>query len=365
MQADLKYWLAISQFSKIGASRFKKFYNYFPSMEAAWQASSLELQKSGLEANLAQEFVIKRQEINPNWELEKVNKENIQIITIKDPNYPKVLKEIFNPPALLYIKGDLTNLNNNYNLAVVGTRKISNYGKQITPQIVKPLAQKGLVITSGLALGVDALAHQSTLEVKGKTIAVLGSGLDQQSIYPAANRYLAQSILNNQGTIISEFPIGTLPLKHNFPTRNRIIAGLSLGTLVIEAAATSGAIITALLALEQNREVFAVPGPLYNPNSAGTHMLIQKGAKLVTSHLDILEELNLQEVKTYIANQQILPDSPEEKIIWQQLSKDPLHIDKIIQRSNLPTPTVNSTLSLMEMKGLVKNLGGQNYILLN
>jgi DNA processing protein len=365
MTTDLKYWLAISQFSKIGASRWKKLYNYFPTMAAVWQASALELQQSGLEPNLAQEFIIKRQEINPEEELKKIQRENIQILTIRDKEYPKQLKEIFNPPALLYIKGNLSNLNNNFNLAVVGTRKISNYGKQITPQLVKPLAQAGLVITSGLALGVDALVHQSTLEVQGKTIAVLGSGLDQQSVYPAANRYLVQNILNNQGTIISEFPIGTLPLKHNFPTRNRIIAGLSLGTLVIEAAASSGAIITALLALEQNREVFAVPGPLYNPNSAGAHMLIQKGAKLITGHQDILEELNLQEVKTFIANQQVLPDSQEEKTIFQQLGKEPLHIDKIIQQTNLPTPLVNSTLSLMEMKGLVKNLGGQNYILLS
>jgi DNA processing protein len=247
----------------------------------------------------------------------------------------------------------------------VGTRKVSNYGRQITPEFVKPLSQNGFSITSGLALGVDALAHQAALEVKGKTIAVLGSGVDQQSIYPASNRFLAKNILDNDGTIITEFPIGMLPLKHNFPTRNRIIAGLSLGTLVIEAAESSGALITAYCSLEQNREVFAVPGSLFNPNTKGVHKLIQKGAKLVTSYQDILEELNLQELKNYVTNQKVLPETLEEKIILENLDKDPKHIDQIIKDTNLATSVVSGTLSLMEMKGLIKNLGAQNYIALN
>ncbi|MFA5188436.1 MAG: DNA-processing protein DprA [Patescibacteria group bacterium] len=364
MTSDLKYWLAISQFAKIGAARFKKLYNYFPNMETAWQAGFLELQKSGLEPNIAQEFIVVKKDINPDIEMEKVKQEQIEVITVQDENYPRLLKEIFNPPALLYIKGDSQNLNNKFNLAVVGTRKISNYGKQITPELVKPLVQNGFTITSGLALGVDALAHHSAVEARGKTIAVLGSGLDQKSIYPSSNRYLAQGIIDNDGTIISEFPIGMLPLKHNFPTRNRIIAGLSLGTLVIEAAETSGALITAFLALEQNREVFAVPGSLFNRNSIGTHKLIQKGAKLITSYQDILDELNLQEVKNFVANQKVLPETNEEKIIIQTLNHEPVHIDEIIKKSNLPVSLVTGCLSLMEMKGLIKNLGGQNYILL-
>ncbi len=365
MKQDSKYWIAFSQFAKIGPNRFKKLYTYFPSLKEAWQASLLELQRSGLEENIAQELIIKRQEIDPDIELEKLQKENIQAVTILDENYPKILQEIFNPPALLYIKGDIKNLNNKFNLAIVGTRKISTYGQRVTPEIVKPLVQNGFAIVSGLALGIDALAHQSALEAQGKTIAVLGSGLDKKSIYPYSNRYLAQNILENQGTIISEFPIGTLPLKHNFPTRNRIIAGLSLGTLVIEAAESSGALITAYCSLEQNREVFAVPGPLYNRQSLGTNKLIQKGAKLVTSHHDILEELNLQEIKNYITNQKILPETDEEKKIIEYLNQEPTHVDQIIKKSELPTSQVVSTLSLMEMKGLIKNLGGQNYILLS
>jgi len=365
MENDLKYWVAISQFAKIGATRFAKLYNYFPNMEAAWRSSYTELLKSGLEQKIAEEFILIRSDINPDLELEKVEKENIKVITIKDEKYPKLLKEIFSPPALLYVKGNLENLNQQFNLAVVGTRKFSNYGQQITAELVKPLAQNGFTITSGLALGIDALAHQAALEVHGKTIAVLGSGIDQQSIYPASNRFLAKNILDNDGTIVTEFPIGMLPLKHNFPTRNRIIAGLSLGTLVIEAAESSGALITAYCSLEQNREVFAVPGSLFNRNSMGTHKLIQRGAKLVTSYQDILDELNLREVKNYVANQKILPQTLEEKIIMENLAKDPKHIDQIIKESNLTTSVVCSTLSLMEMKGLIKNLGGQNYIALN
>lgn len=365
MQQDLKFWLAISQFAKIGAARFKKLYNYFPDMQAAWTADFLELQKSGLEDNIAQEFILIRRQIDPDKELGKIQQENITTITVKEDKYPKLLKEIFNPPALLYIKGNLENLNSQFNLAIVGTRKISNYGRQITPELTKPLCQNGFIITSGLALGVDSLAHQSAIEVNGKTIAVLGSGIDQQSIYPTSNRYLAKSILDHDGTIISEFPIGMLPLKHNFPTRNRIIAGLSLGTLVIEAAETSGALITAFLALEQNREVFAVPGSLFNRNSIGTHRLIQKGAKLIINYQDILDELNLKDVKSYVSNQQILPATNEEKLIIASLSHDPIHVDQIIKTTQLPASIVSGCLSLMEMKGLIRNLGGQNYILLS
>jgi DNA processing protein len=365
MAQDLKYWIAISQFAKIGAARFKKLYNYFPDMQTAWAAGLLDLQRAGLEDSIAQEFILIRKQIDPDQEMVKVTKENIGTIIIKDQSYPKLLKEIFNPPALLYIKGDSDNLNSQFNIAVVGTRKISNYGKQITPEIVKPLAQNGFTITSGLALGVDALAHQAAVEVNGKTIAVLGSGLDQQSIYPSSNRFIAQNILEHGGTIISEFPIGMLPLKHNFPTRNRIISGLSLGTLVIEAAETSGALITAYLALEQNREVFAVPGSLFNRNSIGSHKLIQKGAKLITGYQDILDELNLKDVKSFVANQQVLPATIEEKIILDNISHDPTHVNQIIKNTQLPASIVSGCLSLMEMKGLIKNLGGQNYIILS
>lgn len=357
---ELKYWVAFSQITKLGPLRFKKLINYFPDLKTAWQTDSSEIIKAGLEPELATEINLKKSEINPAAEWEKLEKEKIKVITIKDKNYPKLLAEIYDAPALLYFKGELNNLE--FTLAVVGTRKISSYGKQITPQIVKDLTNNGLTIVSGLALGVDALAHQTALEVAGTTLAVLGSGLDWQNIYPADNRYLAQKIIDSGGTVISEYPIGTPPLKHHFPYRNRIIAGLSLGTLIIEAPISSGALITAKYALEQNREIFAVPGSIYNQNSEGPNNLIKMGAKLVSSASDILEALSLNQVTEFLKIKKIVADTKEEEILLNYLNYEPIHIDKLKELSRLNTSVLNSTLTLMEMKGKVKNLGGNYYV---
>ena len=273
-----------------------------------------------------------------------------------------MLKEIYNPPALLYYKGNLENID--LSIAVVGTRKISNYGKQVTPMIVKPLAENKVVIVSGLAYGVDSLAHQATVEVKGRTIAVLGSGLDRQSIYPSSNRHLADKIIGYDGAVISEYPMGTLPFKGNFPSRNRIIAGLSLGILVIEGSEDSGSLITAQLGLEQNRDVFAVPGNIYQDSSKGPNKLLKMGAKPVLSAQDILEELDFKQIVKYHKPHNVSPENDQEKLILEKLNGEPLHIDKITQATGLSHSLVSSTLALMEMKGLVKNLGGMNYIAL-
>jgi len=363
MNNDLKYWAAISQFNKIGPINFAKLTNFFSTIEAAWLASTQELITAGWKKQLAEDFIIERQSINPEQEIEKIKNENIEIITIKDPRYPQLLKESYSPPAVLFVKGKIDNLNYQKNLAVVGTRKTSAYGRQITLEIVKPLVRNKFIITSGLALGIDALAHQTALENQGRTIAVLGTGLDRQSIYPRTNFNLAQKILAQNGTLISEFPIGTQPLKHHFPLRNRIIAALSLGTVVIEAPPKSGALITAYQALEHNREVFAVPGSIFNHNSAGPNKLIQKGAKLITSYQDILEELNLQLPERIISeNKKTQIQTREEKIILAQLNSEPVHVDQIIKNLDLEPAEILSTLSLMEIKGLIKNLGSQNYI---
>lgn len=362
MNSDLKFWIAFSQIYQIGPARFKKLYGYFPTMEKAWQADFSELQKSGLEEKIAQEIVNRRPEINPALEEEKLAKEHIQAITIQEENYPKMLKEIYNPPALLYYKGNLER-QDEFSIAVVGTRKITNYGKQATSQITGGLVQAGITIISGLALGVDSLAHLSTLENSGRTIAVLGSGIDQQNIYPSANRYLADKIVAGGGAVITEYPLGTLPLKHHFPQRNRIISGLSLGTLVIEANEESGALITAKCALEQNREVFALPGSIYNPSSIGPNNLIKMGAHPIVSAQDILDDLNLTQVKTFVETQKISPDSQEEAQILKHLSREPIHIDQLARAANLPSSQVSATLSIMEMKGKIKNLGGMNYVL--
>ncbi len=359
---DLKYWVAISRYPKIGAVRLVKLFNFFHSMEEAWRASFSDLQRAGLDENVVHDFLAQKMVVDPDAEWEKLVKENIFVLTINDPAYPKLLREIWNPPAILYVKGNLPS-DDEFNLAVVGTRKISTYGRQITSLLTGELVQNGFNIISGLALGVDALAHQTAVRLGGKTVAVLGSGIDNESIYPSGNRFLASEIIKTGGAIISEYPLGTVALPGNFPLRNRIVSGLSLGTLVIEAAEESGALITAQYTLEQNREVFAVPGSIFNPTSAGPNKLIKMGAKVVTSAKDILETFNLAAAADFIQNKKALPSSPEEEKIMSNLSSDPLHIDKLIAACGLDAAKVGAILTLMEMKGLVKNLGGMNYVI--
>lgn len=356
---DKKFWVAFSQIERLGPQKFKRLYRHFPDMQTAWQANFRELKYAGLDEKDIQEILEKRNKINPDEEWEKLEKLGIKVITVLDKEYPKLLKEIYSPPALLYIKGNLPE-NLDFTLAVVGTRKITTYGRQITPEIVKDLVKTGLVIISGLAIGIDSLAHQSCLEANGKTIAVLGSGSDL--IYPISNRNLAEEIIKNSA-VISEYPLAAKPLKQHFPARNRIISGLSLGTLVIEGDQDSGSLITARFALEQNREVFAVPGSVFSKTSIGPNNLIKIGAKPVTSAQDVLEALNLELAENFMENKKIIPDTKEEEILLNFLSKEPIHVDELIKRSKLKTSNVNSTLTMMEMKGKVRNLGGMNYVL--
>lgn len=362
MHPQAKYFNAFNLFKeKIGPSRFKKLLGYFGNLKDAWQANAAEFAEAGLEKELVQEIITRRALINPDEEFEKLTKEGISVITILDKNYPRLLKEIYDPPYLLYIRGEFKK-EDEFALAVVGTRQPSSYGEQITPWIVEKLASAGLTIVSGLARGIDTMAHLGALSVGGRTIGVAGAGIDKQSIYPPSNRQLAEKIAQ-QGAIISEYPIGALALRHHFPTRNRIISGLSRGVLVVEAAAKSGALLTANHALAQNREVFTIPGSIYSKASAGPNELIKMGAKLITRPEDIFDELNLQSLKSYIENRQVIPESPEEEKILKILSHEPIHIDKIIQMTKMDAASVNATLSIMEMKGKVRNLGGNNFVL--
>ncbi|MFA6410251.1 MAG: DNA-processing protein DprA [Candidatus Buchananbacteria bacterium] len=356
---ELKYWLGFSQISSIGPVRWQKLLNYFPDLKTAWQAPVSQLVQSGLEPTIADQVNEKKKKIWPDFELEKIEKLKIKTVTILEDNYPKILKEIYGCPPLLYYFGDF-DLNNDFCLAVVGTRKITPYGKRVTEDLVKELTNAGITIVSGLALGIDACAHQTTIASNGKTIAVLGSGLDQ--IYPATNRQLGQKIIETGGAIISEFPLGMLPFKSNFPLRNRIISGLSLGTLIIEAGIKSGALITAQFALEQNREVFAVPGNIYSQTSAGPNQLIKQGAKIISQVSDILETLNLKSATVSKQIKEIIPENETEKMLLEHLSAEPLCVDKLVQCTKLNISLINSTLSILEMKGAVKNLGGQTYI---
>lgn len=362
MEEQTKYFVAFNQFhEKIGPARIKRLINFFGDLKKAWVAENEQLERAGLESDLAKEFCAARLTVDPDKEIEKLEKEKISPITILDENYPRLLREIYDPPVLLYVKGAIKP-EDEKSLAIVGTRNISSYGQQATNHLGGQLAQAGLTIVSGLARGVDTLAHLAALQNNGRIIAVIGSGIDQASIYPPSNRRLAQQI-TEQGALISEYPIGSFALKHHFPARNRIISGLSLGTLVIEAAEKSGALLTSRHALEQNREIFAVPGSIYSTNSCGPNNLIKMGAKLVTGAQDILEELNLKNLIEQIEIRQIIPDNEEEAKILELLGEEPVHIDKIVNETKLDTAKVNATVALMEIKGKIKNLGGMNYVI--
>ena len=360
-QNELKYFNAFNLFPEIGAVRLKKLLNYFPNMETAWQAGISELRQAGLDEKIAQKISEEKKRINPDKEFEKLAKEGISIITIQDDQYPKLLKEIYDPPTILYIKG-LFKPKDDFALAIVGTRKPTMYGARVAEEFSHKLSTAGLTIVSGMALGIDTIAHKAALQAGNRTIAVLGSGLDRQNIYPISNLHLSD-IISEKGALISEYPIGTKAMPYHFPARNRIISGLSLGTLIIEATEKSGTFLTANHALDQGRQIFAVPGPIYSQQSAGPNKLIKMGAKLVTNIDDILEDLNLKSATQRQEARQIIPDSEEEKLVLEVLAAEPIHIDKIITATKLDTAVVGSTLSLMEIKGKVKNLGGMNYVI--
>jgi len=312
---------------------------------------------------LAEKIVNERNTIDPDLEWEKLERENVKILTPDHSDYPLLLREINNPPYVLYARGQTDFINLSPLISIVGSRKYTRYGADTARAFARDIARAGITVVSGMAIGIDTFAHKGTLEANGRTIAVLGNGLDDISLYPRINFNLSREIMD-QGCLVSDYPVGTEAGTQTFPARNRIIAGLSLGTLVVEAGEKSGALITAELALEYNREVFSVPGPIFSSSSSGTNDLIKKGARLVSSVGDILEELNLLRDKKEIASSPKIPDTEEEKIILNILSSEPAHIDNIAKLAKLQTATVSSILSMMEIKGWVKNIGGQNYILL-
>jgi DNA processing protein len=282
---------------------------------------------------------------------------------LENENYPQLLKEIPNPPYIIYLKGIFTDFNEQPMLAIVGSRKFTSYGKQVAYTFAHNLAKAGITVVSGMALGIDAVAHQGALDAGGKTIAVLGSSLEDKNIGPKTNFELSRRIMDS-GILASDYPVGISSTPNNFPARNRLMAGMTMGTIVVEAAVDSGSLITANLALEFNREVFAVPGSVFSPVSLGTNNLIRSGAKVAASVKDILEELNMERRIEIEKVKKIIPASPAEESLLKILSHEPLHIDKIIKLSKLETSAASSTLTLMEMKGMIKNIGGQNYIIL-
>jgi len=284
----------------------------------------------------------------------------IRTTNIQDENYPKLLKGIKNAPEVIYYRGEMKSDENCF--AVVGTRRFSPYGKQVALEMAGDLAEAGLIIVSGLAPGIDTFAHTATVERRKRTIAVLGTGVDEKSIYPQSNLKLAQKILETGGALISEYPPDQRGTQFTFPQRNRIISGLSLGILVVEAKQKSGALITAHYAFEQNRKVFAIPGPIHSLNSKGCHYLIKRGAKLVESANDILKDLNLPAGRQ-VYQKGIIGETEEENLILNVLKEEVLDIDKIIEKTKLSAAKVASTLAILEIKGKVRNLGGNTFAL--
>jgi len=353
MQKDLAYWVALSYVRQITPQVFDKLLKKFGMAKNIWKAKEKDLE--ALDHNLAQKIIDLRKSIDPEKLVAEILKKGIKILTIKDKNYPKLLKEIVNPPFLLYIKGEIK-LEDEKALAVVGSRRPTNYGREVTESLTWALVHQGFTIVSGMARGIDSVAHKTALKAGGRTIAVLGTGVDV--CYPPENKKLYEEISYN-GALVSEFTPGTQPTPYNFPQRNRIIAGLSLGVLVTEAAEKSGALITAGFAGEAGREVFAVPGPIYSKMSAGTSALIKDGAKLVYKMEDILEELGLeQKALEDLLDAKVSPDSSEMNVILKFLQDEPKHIDEIIKETGLSASQTVSLLSMMELRGFVKSIGG-------
>lgn len=343
---------------ELGSIKLEKLFKFFRSFELAWQASPAKLSESGLDPKSIQSLELTKQKIDPLEEFSKLRKMDINILLKNQKHYPKILQEIPAPPPILYYRGNVKILNN-ISIGVVGTRLISLYGKQATTEIVTGLVQNNLTIVSGLAFGTDAEALNTCINNKGTPVAVLASPIDNPNISPRANFNLAQKVIQT-GCLISEYALGASVQKQNFPVRNRIISGLSAGVLVVEADTESGALITADYALEQNREVFAIPGSIFSPTSRGTNALIQKGAKLVVSAADILTELNLDMQAVEFEQQH--EDDPIEQELLNHISREPKHLEDIIKEAKIPAKNFMPLLTMLEMKGRIKNLGGGKYV---
>jgi DNA processing protein len=353
-----RYWVGFNVVRGIGPTRLRALLDYFGDVERAWHASAGELRSAGLDRRSLENLLAARSTLDLDRELERVAAVDAHVLTWESPGYPPLLREIAAPPPVLYVKGTITE-EDAWALAVVGTRRTSVYGREAARRLTAALARSGVTIISGLARGIDGEAHQAALKAGGRTIAVLGCGIDQ--VYPPEHRRLAQQVVA-QGALVSDFPLGTKPEGRNFPPRNRIISGLSLGVLIVEAGVRSGALITADYAAEQGRDVFAVPGSIYTRGSAGTNALIRDGAKVVLGPEDILEELNLTMVAEQIEARQVLPADETEAALLAHLSAEPTHVDDLRQQMGLPIAQVTSTLALMELKGMVRQVGGMKYV---
>ena len=360
MSEPRQYWVAFSLVKGIGAVRFQALLNFFGDPQIAWGAPTEALREAGLSEKVIENVVELRSAINLDQVWHQLEAQGITVLIQTDENYPRRLQELEQPPPVLYMLGELTS-EDEWAVAVVGTRRVTAYGRQVAEDIAGTLARNGITVISGLARGIDSISHQAALDAGGRTIAVLGSGLDR--IYPPENRRLAEQIAAH-GALISDYPPGTPPEASNFPPRNRLISGLSLAVVIVEAGQTSGALITAAFAADQGREVFAVPGNISSPGSKGTNRLIRDGAQPLLHPEQVLEALELTMVAEQRTARVVLPADAVEAQLFEALGREPLHIDEIRSRTELPIEKVTATLALMELKGMVRQVGGMQYIVL-
>lgn len=349
--------ISISRIEGIGPQRLKYLIKCSDNFNSVWDIDHKLLEKI-IGLKLMPIFFATQQNFNVEKEIDQINQSKATVIHTDDVDYPELLKEIYDAPPILFIRGNLDLLKIlPKKLAVVGSRKYSSYGRLVINSLIPELVSAGLVIVSGLALGIDALAHEATVDHSGQTIAVLGSSVD--FIYPRENYYLAEKIFDSGGLVMSEFPPGTPPLKQHFPRRNRIIAGISDGVLVVEAAEKSGSLITADLALDYNREVMAVPGEIFKEMSFGTNKLIKDGARPVLNAADVLAFLKVDMmVKEKISKPKL---SAQEEVLLGLLAGETMHLDQIAEKSKLPASQSAQLVSQLEIVGVVENVGGGYY----
>jgi DNA processing protein len=352
------YWVGLNLVKGIGSVRFRMLLEAFGDAQSAWGASSEAWLQVGLSQKVADSFQRVRKGVSLDQVWERIQNLGVSVLTWEDEAYPRRLKEIDQPPPVLYVRGTLIP-EDEWAVAIVGTRRLTAYGRQVAEEVATTLAHNGVTVVSGLARGVDSIAHQSALNAGGRTLAVLGNGVDQ--VYPPENRRLADQVMAH-GALVSDYPLGTQPDGINFPPRNRIISGLSIAVIVVEAGETSGALITATFAAEQGRDVFAVPGNINAPQSKGTNRLIRDGAQPLLGPQDVLEALNLTRVTEHQAVRVALPADPVERRLFQLLSQEPMHVDEIRSQTDMPIAAVSAALAMMELKGMVRQVGGMNYV---
>jgi len=355
------YWVGASLVKGIGAVRLQGLLDFFGDLESAWNAPIDGLKSAGLPLRVAENFIRVRSGVDLEKYYESILRKGIQVFIWEDEEYPHHLKQINQPPPVLYVRGTLTGADE-VAVGVVGTRNVTVYGRQVTEELATCLGHHGVTLVSGLARGVDGVAHDACLKAGGRTLAVMGCGVD--IIYPPEHRALAERILDS-GALISDYAPGTHPDSANFPPRNRIISGLSIATVVVEAGETSGALITATFAAEQGRDVFAVPGGIFAPQSKGTNRLIRDGARPLLKVDEVLEALQIDQAHEHRQLRLALPADETEARLLNILSDQPTHIDEIGALAGLPIVEVSATLAMMELKGMVKQVGGMNFIVLH